>query len=310
MAGQALLLAVVHALLLLRSGAGGAEPAPTATPSSSSGPSPLLAPSYHLVPDALASQDISAPIAVHNGTHLRWHIFVDAVPRARQPRDPRPGGTLFWEHYHSVDLVRWTADPIALAPDQPFDGAIIDTGSAFQHPNGSVYLIYSAVNGTSDTPGGAYDGDICIARARDANLRGWEKLCATVPGGRIINPTCQWCRQTCPAECKANENSSAPSPFPGILPRMAHRDPTAPWLDRCSTASEAMCWYVLSGSGGVVPDAAVPGVYGVATVWSTDVDMVHPWRSVHNISNTTPKRLKTFFLRPGHCLWLPIFTLL
>ena len=49
---------------------------------------PLLTPRYHLVPDAVSSQDISAPIAVHNGTHLVWHIFVDVVPRNRQPRDP------------------------------------------------------------------------------------------------------------------------------------------------------------------------------------------------------------------------------
>ena len=246
---------------------------------------PLLTPRYHLVPDAVSSQDISAPIAVHNGTHLVWHIFVDVVPRNRQPRDPRPSGTLFWAHYHSVDLVHWTADPIALAPDRPYDGSIIDTGSAFQHPNGTVYLIYSAVNGTSDTPAGAYDGDICIARARDVNLREWDKLCQDV-GGRIDNPTCNWCRQTCPTECKANENSSAPSPFPGILPREAHRDPAAPWLDRCSSAGDALCWYALSGSGGVVPNAAVPGVYGVATVWRTDLGMSVPWQSVHNISNT------------------------
>ena len=91
-------------------------------------------------------------------------------------------------------------------------------------------------NITSNLGSGTFDGDICLAVAQDADLLVWKKLCHQ-PNARIVNPTCHWCRETCPDTCKENVNSSAPSPFPGIGARMAHRDPVAPWLDSCGDGS-------------------------------------------------------------------------
>jgi hypothetical protein len=132
------------------------------------------------------SQDISGPIAVEvNGT-LHYHVFVDCIPPG-SPCKYCPLGwatPLHWCHFSSQNLVSWQQHAVAIAPDRDFDGAIIDTGSVFQHPNGTVYAIYATSNATSQrgnasNPFGTFDGDICLARAKDPMLLDWEKLCAT-----------------------------------------------------------------------------------------------------------------------------------
>jgi hypothetical protein len=242
-----------------------------------------LLPRFHWYPDTIESQDVSGPIKIGN----TWHVFVDCIPEG-DPTEvigPRAGlGPLEWCHFTSTDLVHWSEHPVAIRNDRDFDGAIIDTGAVFQHPNGTVLAIYATANTTSLAH--TFDGDICIAVAEDAHggldggggLLRWRKLC-DAPNGRIVNPACHWCRQTCPDSCKENENSTAPSPFPGIQPKFNHRDPTAPWLDACSPSGSEQCWYVLVASGGKL--ASRGGAQrSVVTLWSTDYAISTSWRYV------------------------------
>ena len=56
---------------------------------------------------------------------------------------------------------------------------------------------------------------------------------------------------------------------------MGHRDPTAPWLDKCSPSSPTLCWYVLVGSGGRLEEGGA--VRSVATLWRTDYNISTRW---------------------------------
>ena len=115
-----------------------------------------LLPSFHWYPDTLESQDISGPIKIGD----TWHVFVDCVPEDETTEviGPQVGlGPLQWCHFSSTDLVHWSAHPIAIRNDHDFDGAVIDTGATFQHPNGTVLAIYATVNKTSLAH--TFDGD-------------------------------------------------------------------------------------------------------------------------------------------------------
>lgn len=222
----------------------------------------------------------------------------EGCPALVQPVQDKP---LSWCHFSSRDLVHWVEHPIAIAPDRDFDGSIIDTGAVFRHPNGTVLAIYATSNITSNLGDGTFDGDICLARSTDPELLVWEKLCDQ-PSARIINPTCHWCRKTCPVSCKQNENSTAPSPFPGIAARMAHRDPSAPWLDSCADGSGQQCWYALSGSGGIIPGAEDLGSQSAMVLWKTDYNISTLWSFVKifwNSKGSTIYSCPDFFRLPG-----------
>jgi hypothetical protein len=229
-------------------------------------------------------------------TWVRWIYGRDCVPEGCpalvQPIQDKP---LSWCHFSSTDLVHWAEHPIAIAPDRDFDGSIIDTGAIFQHPNGTVLAIYATSNITSNLADGTFDGDICFAVSDDPDLLVWRKLCDH-SSGRIVNPTCHWCRETCPESCKYNENSTAPSPFPGIGARMAHRDPVAPWLDDCGDGSKEQCWYAMSGSGGKIPGHEELGVKSAMVLWKTDYLISTKWEYV-----------KIFWDSPGSIYSCPDF---
>jgi hypothetical protein len=233
-------------------------------------------PKFHFWPDTIESQDISAPIKIND----TWHVFMDCVPEGCpalvQPVRDKP---LSWCHFSSPDLVHWVGHPIAIAPDHTFDGSIIDTGSIFQHPNGTVIALYATSNITSNLPGATFDGDLCLAVSDDPGLLVWKKICHR-PSARIVNPTCHWCRETCPQTCKQNINSSEPSPFPGIASAMAHRDPVAPWLDSCGGSSKEQCWYAMSGSGGKIPGQEELGPQSAMLLWKTDFNLSTSWTFV------------------------------
>lgn len=61
-------------------------------------------PQFHIYPDTIESQDISAPIYI-NATST-WHVFMDCVPEGCpalvQPLRDKP---LSWCHFSSLDLV-------------------------------------------------------------------------------------------------------------------------------------------------------------------------------------------------------------
>ena len=251
-----------------------ASPPSTASPQEALA-APLAPPTYHIWPSARSSQDISGPIGIKmaNGS-LVWHVFVDCAGAGAGGRD------LDWCHFSSFDLVSWTEHPVAIVSNSPFDAVCIDTGSVWQHPNGTVYATYATINSTSITASGSVDGDICLARAVDEMLVKWEKLCDQQPAGKIRSPICDWCRVDCPADCPAGMNSSAPSPFPGILGRGGHRDPPAPWLDSCAPGSSEQCWYQPVASGGRVPNGTDHAAAPVITMFKNNLALSRRWEAV------------------------------
>eukprot|EP01052_Picozoa_sp_SAG31_P040699 SAG31_NODE_5960_length_2238_cov_1.749416_2_plen_623_part_01 len=247
----------------------------------------LAPPSFHFWPSAVSSQDISGPIGIVEPTDpsnstITWHVFVDCIgPGIAETK----GGGLNWCHFSSRCpgpgcLVKWTEHAVAIRHGNSFDTHCIDTGSVWQHPNGTVYATYATINGTSNSMAGSVDGDICLARALDGNLTQWTKLCDAHPAGKIRSPICDWCRFDCPISCKHVENSTKPSPFPGILGRGGHRDPPAPWLDGCSSSSDPrLCWFQPVASGGThgqVQDQPAPAI----TLFKNTLALDGPWEAV------------------------------
>eukprot|EP01043_Picozoa_sp_COSAG02_P062299 COSAG02_NODE_8559_length_2523_cov_34.550725_1_plen_546_part_00 len=255
----------------------------------------LAPPSFHFWPSAVSSQDISGPIAIVDPSDpsnktLTWHIFVDCTgPGVAGSK----GGGLNWCHFSSRCpgpgcLVKWTEHVIAIHHGDAFDTRCIDTGSVWQHPNGTVYATYATINGTSNSVAGSVDGDICLARALDSNLTQWTKLCEAIPAGKIRSPICDWCRFDCPISCKHMQNSSRPSPFPGILGRGGHRDPSAPWLDGCSSGSDPdLCWFQPVASGGThgqIQGQPAP----VITLFKNTLALDGPWEAVRYPTQPAP----------------------
>ena len=236
-------------------------------------------PRYHFYPSSAASQDISAPIGIVDADGaITWHIFVDCGLEGR-----KINLALAWCHFSSTDLVAWTEHAVAVEPDEPFDDAIIDTGAIFQHPNGSVWMVYATANTTSMLKNGTFDGNICFAEADDLTLETWTKRC-NESNMRIDNPTCHYCRETCPDSCPGGAASKAYSPFPGIVDYQGFRDPTQPWLDGCVGGGE-QCWFLVVGSGGAVPNQTKIAAHaGVALLYTNDYDMAGEWTLVRDVT--------------------------
>jgi hypothetical protein len=238
-------------------------------------------PGYHAWPRTVQSQDISGPIGVVDAaTNLTvWHIFIDCTV------DMGRLGSLAWCHMYTDNLVEWKEAPLALqhgAPGSP-DATGLDTGSVFQHPNGTIYAVYEACNQTGNYSAGiASEGDICYARARDSTLENWEKLCyapdSARTGGRIQNPACSWCREKCPARCNAGPNPSSrgASPFPDIMELEPFRDPASPWLHPCNVSTTEVCWWQPIASGGLSPRGQRRG-QPTLLMFKNTLDMAGPW---------------------------------
>lgn len=240
-------------------------------------PTKLIAPpAYHAWPRTEQSQDISGPIGIVDPATNRttWHIFVDCSVT----RQGDGGTNLAWCHLHSSDLFTWIEDPVAMhrgPPGSP-DATGLDTGSVFQHPNGSVYAVYEACNQTYNrTARVAMEGDICYARAKDHTLVEWDKLCyapgSAATGGRITNPVCSWCRAHCPARC-GTKRPETPSPFPDIMALQPFRDPPAPWLHYCNSSSLELCWWQPVASGGLKPKGQPDG-QPTLLMWKNNLEM-------------------------------------
>ena len=185
-------------------------------------------------------------------------------------------------------LYEWHEAPAALGPGPP--GALdvdgLDTGSIFQHPNGSVYAMYPGKNATEMSRIGprsnwsSCESDICYARARDSTLTVWDKLCysadSVATGGRIANPTCTWCRANCPARCSGTP--AGPSPFGNISELLNFRDPPAPWLAACNASTEEQCWFQPIASFGLVPPGMpTPESQGTLLMMRNNFNLSGPW---------------------------------
>lgn len=87
---------------------------------------------YHLMPPVGLLNDPNGFI------HYKgmYHLFYQWNPFATEH------GAKFWGHYTSPDLVDWTAEPIALAPSEPYEKDGCYSGSAIEH-DGKMYLFYT-----------------------------------------------------------------------------------------------------------------------------------------------------------------------
>ena len=63
-------------------------------------------------------------------------------------RDCTLTGNALAGHFSSSDLVHWTEHPVAIISDHSYDAKCVDTGSVFQHPNGTVYAVFATINAT------------------------------------------------------------------------------------------------------------------------------------------------------------------
>jgi beta-fructofuranosidase len=123
-----------------------------------------LRPRYHFTPPANWMNDPNG--LIHwKGT---YHLFYQHNPHAPC------WGSMHWGHASSTDLVNWTHQPVALAPDPDgpdrdgcFSGVAVPTGDR-------VTFIYTGVRGDDQLP--------CLALCEDDDLRTWTKH----PGNPVI----------------------------------------------------------------------------------------------------------------------------
>ncbi len=69
----------------------------------------------------------------------RYHLFYQYHPYSVK------WGPMHWGHASSRDLLRWTYEPCAMAPDTPADAAGCFSGSAVEMPDGRLLLAYTGV---------------------------------------------------------------------------------------------------------------------------------------------------------------------
>lgn len=88
-----------------------------------------------------------------------YHLFYQYNPHAAY------WGAMHWGHATSTDLVHWHDQPIALAPDQPYDADGVFSGCAIVH-DGKPVIMYTGVNNPHQLP--------CLAYADD-DMRNFHK---------------------------------------------------------------------------------------------------------------------------------------
>ena len=68
----------------------------------------------------------------------RYHLFFQYHPF------DTIWGPMHWGHWTSEDLVRWQLEPVALAPDEPYDEGGCFSGTSLEK-DGKLYLVYTGV---------------------------------------------------------------------------------------------------------------------------------------------------------------------
>jgi beta-fructofuranosidase len=134
-----------------------------------------LRPQYHPIPNAVWANECYGLIYYNN----KYHLFFQKNPN---------GPYLYfmhWGHFTSPDLVNWTEERIALAPDSSpgFDNFGVWSGTATLGIDGTPKLIYTGVNGQRAAIG--------LASPTDSNLTSWTKSSSNpiIPGAPSSYPT-------------------------------------------------------------------------------------------------------------------------
>lgn len=114
---------------------------------------PRYKPGYHL----------SVPAGWHNDPNGfgyfggKAHLFYQFHPY------DSVWGPMHWGHWTSDDLVHWQDEPVAMAPDQPFDDCGCFSGTSIEK-DGKMYLMYT---GVQTAPEGKCYQHQCIAESAD-----------------------------------------------------------------------------------------------------------------------------------------------
>src|SRR5579864_1246532 len=132
-----------------------------------------LRPQFHLLPAANWMNDPNGPI-FYKG---RYHMFFQYNPNGAF------WGSMHWAHAISPDMVHWKHEPVAIAPtvggfdrDGVFSGSTVLDGE-------TPTVIYTGVLPAASTSEVTLDDGRhrwrevqCLATAKDADLRTWQKL--------------------------------------------------------------------------------------------------------------------------------------
>lgn len=81
-----------------------------------------------------------------------YHLFYQYHPYSAQ------WGPMHWGHFVSGDLITWNEQPVAIAPDTPYDESGCFSGSSFEK-DGKLYLMYTSVSGERQTQALAVSDD-------------------------------------------------------------------------------------------------------------------------------------------------------
>jgi len=110
-------------------------------------------PRSHFLPETNWMNDPNGPCFFDG----RYHMFYQYNPNGAF------WGSMHWGHASSADLVHWMHEPIALAPDQPYDKDGVYSGCCVIH-NGLPHILYTGTQPETQ----------CLAVSND-NLQTWEK---------------------------------------------------------------------------------------------------------------------------------------
>lgn len=87
----------------------------------------------------------------------RYHLFYQFYPY------DSVWGSMHWGHWSGESLVNWREEPVAMAPDKPFDEGGCYSGTSLEK-DGILYLAYT---GIVEKPGGKRLQQQCIAQSSD-----------------------------------------------------------------------------------------------------------------------------------------------
>ena len=131
-----------------------------------------LRPQYHLLPAANWMNDPNGPI-FYKG---RYHMFYQYNPNGAF------WGSMHWAHASSPDMVHWKHEPVAIAPTRGgFDRDGVFSGSAVLDGETPTVIYTGVMPAASEAEVTLDDGQHrwrevqCLATAKDADLRTWQK---------------------------------------------------------------------------------------------------------------------------------------
>ena len=76
----------------------------------------------------------------------RYHLFYQYHPYAPV------WGPMHWGHWSSEDLVHWKVEPVALAPDQPYDAQGCFSGTSLEGGRAPVPDVHRRIQGRPGRP--------------------------------------------------------------------------------------------------------------------------------------------------------------